>query len=232
MPARRPRIGREEAPEVAERGRPEQRVGHGVEQDVAVRMTGQGRARRRSRPRRGATASRARTDGCRGRSRSASSARPSSAAAARRRSAGRVTLRLSGIARHDMDGDAGGLEQGRLVGERVGAVRREPAPGRAQQVAPRALRRLGGAEPVPVDRPDDQVAVDPLEGLGDRHDRDRGAVPGGRGRDRGDERRRRPAAGRHRGRARRRSRRRRRDRGPRTRRGPIPGVARRRPRRR
>ncbi len=42
---RRPSVGREEAPEVAQGGRPEQRVGDRVEDDVAVGVTGKpGRA--------------------------------------------------------------------------------------------------------------------------------------------------------------------------------------------
>ena len=38
---RRPVVGREEASEIAQRGRPEQGVGHGVEDDVAVGVAGQ-----------------------------------------------------------------------------------------------------------------------------------------------------------------------------------------------
>ena len=70
-PARRPVVGREEPAEVAQGRRPEQRVGDRVERDVAVRVAVQPRragdldAAEHQRRRR------ARTGGCRGRSRSA-----------------------------------------------------------------------------------------------------------------------------------------------------------------
>ena len=95
---RRPRVGREEAPEVAQAGRAEQRVGDRVERDVAVGVAVRAAARRRSRCRRGPAARRARTGGCRGRSRSAGrEPAPASHRLGRaRRSAGSVTLRLPG----------------------------------------------------------------------------------------------------------------------------------------
>ena len=98
-------------------------------------------------------------------------------------------LEVARIAWYDMDRDATGFEQGGLVGERREAARREAPLGRAEQVPSHALRRLRRPEPGPVDRRPDAVAVDPLERLGDGHDRDRRAVSGGGGRDRRDERR-------------------------------------------
>ena len=89
-------------------------------------------------------------------------------------------LEIAWIARDHMDIDATGFQQRSLVGECRGAVGREPAPGLAQQVAPDALRRLGGAEAGSIHGRPDEIAVDPLEGLGDRHDRDGRAVSCGR----------------------------------------------------
>ena len=175
--------------EVAQRGRAEQRVGHGVEDDVAVRVAGQ---RRRARDLDAAEVERhrrARTGGCRGRCPSASRRVPARTVAARCEIARQRHLEVARIAWHDMDRDATGFEQGGLVGERRGAVRRVAPPCLAEQVASHALRGLRRPEPGPVDRRPDAVAVDPLERLRDGHDRDRRPVTGGRGRDRRDERR-------------------------------------------
>ena len=177
-PARRRRSGREEPAEVAEAGRAQERVG---------RWRG---ARRRRRSGRAAAARR--------RSTTPPSARPLAGAermavvadpgarcgragqrdaATRRRSAGQRHLEVAGIAGDDMDGDATGLQQRGLVGPGLGPVRREARVGRAQQPAPDALRGLGRRERRRGRRsPTTRPPSTPLEGLGDRHDRDRGAV--------------------------------------------------------
>ena len=102
---------------------------------------------------------------------------PRAAARLASRSSGTRHLEVGGIAGDDMDGDSTGLQEGGLVGPgpSVGGRRRE-APAR-QDRAPDALRRLRRDQPGRSTVAVDPLAVDPLEGLGDRHDRDRGAVP-------------------------------------------------------
>ena len=187
--ARRPVVGREDRSEVAQRRSPRagRRPGRG-----GRRRRPSGRpapARPRSRRRRGGAASPARTGGCRGRCPSASRRVPASTVAARCEIARQRHLEVARIAWHDMDRDATGFEQGGLVGEGRGAVRRVAPPGLAEQVPSDALRRLRRPERGPVDRRPDPLAVDPLERLRDGHDRDRRAVAGGGRRDRRDERR-------------------------------------------
>ena len=174
-PAWRPCVGREEAPEVAQRGRPEQRVGDGVEDDVAIGVAVEARGsgdldaaehQRTARPKRMAVVA---DPGARRRARRGS--RPT-----RARSPGTVTLRFAGSPGTTCTGTPVASSSDGFVGPRLGPVRREPFVRGAQQVAAHTLRCLGGTESGPVDGLADDVAVDPLEGLGDRHDRDRGAV--------------------------------------------------------
>ena len=195
-------VGREQPSEVTQPGRPEQRVGDGVEHDVAVRVTGQGRGagdlhaaqpQGLARPERMAVVADPRPDGASG-----AEGRGHPPEIARERH-----LEVAGIAGHDMDRDATGFEEGGLVGERLGSVGREPAVGLAQQVAAHALGRLRGAQAAPLDGRADQVAVDPLEGLGHRHDRDGRPVTSRRLARRPRRGRRRSAAGPRRGPARR-----------------------------
>ena len=170
------RVRREQPTEVAEPGRAEQRVADRVQRDVAVRVAVETRRAVDRRCRRGRAGSRARTDGCPARcptrdARATGEGRLDPTEVGRQRH-----LEVARISGDDMDRDSTGLEQGGLVGPRLGAVGRESLVRRAQQAAPDALRRLGGAERLAVDgRPDDRP-VDALEGLGDRQDRDRRAV--------------------------------------------------------
>ena len=128
-------VGREEPAEVAQPGGPEQRVGDGVEHDVAVRVTGQGRravdldpaeAQGRARPERMAVVADPRPDAV---------ARAPRAAATRREIAGERHLEVAGIAGHDMDRDATGFQEGGFVGQCLGSVGREARVGLAQEVA-------------------------------------------------------------------------------------------------
>ncbi len=82
-------------------------------------------------------------------------------------------VRLSG---HHTDGNRTGLQQGGLIGERVGTVRREPGVGRLEDPEADPLWRLGDPQPTPVDRPGDDIAIHPFDRVGDGHDGDRGAV--------------------------------------------------------
>src|SRR3954453_20631151 len=87
-----------------------------------------------------------------------------------------------------MDSDATGFEQSSLIGERLGSIGGKPLPRRPEDRSLRPLWRLRRPKPGPLDRRPDDIAVDPLQRLGDRHDRDGGAVPRGRPSDRTDER--------------------------------------------
>ena len=169
---RRPRSPSPAAPSSASRDR--------VERDIAVRMAVRGAAHRRSRPRQAPAARRARTDGCRGPMpgpRPAPAA-PSTSAGDAARSAGSGHLEVAWIAGDDMDVDATGFQQGGLIGERLGAVGgealRRPARSRSAPDALRASARRPARRGRRWLRP--RVPVDPLEGLGDRHDRDGRAV--------------------------------------------------------
>ena len=175
-PLRRRRV----RPGTADRGRraggAEQRVADRVERDVAVRVAVEPRRAARWRCRRGRAALPGPkgwpscpipTRGARG---------PARAASTRRRSAGCVTLRLlgspgttwTGILQASSSAASSVHVSGPSGGNRAYAARK--------QAAPDALRRLRGAERLAVDgRPDDRP-VDALDGLGDRQDRDRGAV--------------------------------------------------------
>ena len=148
-------IGREEAPEVAEPGRAEQ-----------ARRTRRGarRRRRNGRPGRGAPsiATPPSRSGAPGPNGWLSWPIPVRVRAGAARTAERERrppeigrerhLDIAWIAGDHMDSDATGFEQRGLVGERLRAVGREAAPGVAEEVAASALRRLGGAQPGPLDR--------------------------------------------------------------------------------
>ena len=84
-------------------------------------------------------------------------------------------LEIGGIAGNDMDGDSTGLQEGGLIGPRPSPASAD-GERRAQEAAPDALRGLGRRQPGAIDGRRDHVAVDPLEGLGHRHDRDGRAV--------------------------------------------------------
>ena len=112
---------------------------------------------------------------------------------------GSVTLRFGRLAGDGRDGDAAALEQRGFVRVARGVRRRE---GVEQQLAARALRRLGTDQarrgrPMPR-----AAAAGALERVDDRHDRDGRAVLGGRRGDGVGERRRRERPRAHRGRAR------------------------------
>ena len=204
MPARRRRAGREDPAEVAEPGRPEQRVGHRVERHVAVGVTVKARRARRWRCRRGRAARRARTGW-------ASSPKPTrdrrpvraAASSARPRSSGVVTLRFvasPGIAW------TSSLQASSREASSVhvpGAVGRVSLEGRPEERAADPLGRLGRRQrsidrPSPTTRPPSTrftVSTTGTTGI---------AAPwrGGRGGDPLDEVRRWAAAGPRRGRGR------------------------------
>ena len=176
-------IGREQASQVAEPGRPEQRVGDGVERDVAVGMAVQTRGSRRSRSRRAAAAPRSERVAV------VADPRPSGRSAVQERVArGRgpraaVTFRLPGRpGRHAPRRPSASSSAASSV-QVSGPSGRTPEARVAAGPAPHALGRLGGAEPGPIDRLADEVAVDPLERLGDRQ---RPGSPRRVGRRRGD----------------------------------------------
>ena len=93
---------------------------------------------------------------------------------------GQRHLEIARVTGNDMDGDSTGLQQGGLIGPGLGRVRRESVIGRAQEAVPDALGRLRGDELGAVDGRDDDLAIDPLDGLGHGHDRDGRPVPGRR----------------------------------------------------
>ena len=95
---------------------------------------------------------------------------------ARSRSSGRVTLRLlgsPGIAWTAMLQASSRAASSVHVARSGGWIPREARP---QQRSADTLRRLGRRERLAVDGPGDRVPLDALDRLGDRHDRDRGAV--------------------------------------------------------
>ena len=142
----------------------------------------QARARRRSRSRRAPAGRPARTGGCRGRS---PTRERRDAPATHRVDPAQVGglghLDVGRVAGDDMDRDSTGLQERGLVGPRLGAVRREllvgtRAGGRAR--TPCGVCAVTRSERSTVAAT--SVAADPLDGLGDRHDRDRRAVAFGR----------------------------------------------------
>ena len=87
-----------------------------------------------------------------------------------------------------MHGDLTGLEEGGLIGELPRAVRRERRPGVEQQPEAHPLGRLRGGQGRAVHGLEDPAVAHPLERLGHRQHRDRGAMDAHRLGDRGDER--------------------------------------------
>ena len=170
-------------PGTGARGRPgrraEQRVGDGVEGDVAVGVAVQPRRARITMP--------PSASGSPGPNGWLSWPMPDPAAsrpAERRRRPGEIRgqghLEVARVTGDDMDRDGTGLQQGGLVGPGLGPVGRDTVVGRAEEAAPDALRGLRRREAGAIDRRDDAVPVDPLQRLGDGHDRDGRAVPRGR----------------------------------------------------
>ena len=96
--------------------------------------------------------------------------------ATRSRSAGTVTLRLVGLAGHDMD-----RRFSRPPAARPRRSTSRPSPRRRERrraaAAARALRRLRRAEPARSTVSSTRSPCDPLERVGDRHHRDGRAVP-------------------------------------------------------
>ena len=117
----RGRTGREDPTQVAQPGRPEQTIGHGMEGHVAIASGRPGAGHRRTRGRRGA--------GLAGTEAVAVVTDPGpptdSGAIGRERGGdpgevrGHGHLEIDGIAGNDMDRNATGLEQGGLVGPRA-----------------------------------------------------------------------------------------------------------------
>ena len=149
-PARRPRVGREEAPEVAQRRRPEQRVGDGVEDHVAVRMSVQ--------PRRARDLDAPKVERLAGPERMAvvtlpvrCSRRAANSASARARSPGRVTLRFTGSPGTGWTRIVQAIKEGGLVREPLRAIGRIAMERVAQQAGPGALGCLGGGQPIAFD---------------------------------------------------------------------------------
>ena len=95
-----------------------------------------------------------------------------------------------------MDLDATGFEQRGFVRPGLRAVGGKARVRLAEEVAAHALGRLGGREPIAIHGPSDDLAIDALERLRHRHDRDGRAVPSGRIGDGVDERRRHERTGR------------------------------------
>ncbi len=89
-----------------------------------------------------------------------------------------------------MHGDSTGLQQGGLVRPGLRTVRRMTGQRLAQHIRPNALRGLRRAQRGAVEGRADPAAVDPLDRLDDRHDRDGGAVLRGGTGDRADQGRR------------------------------------------
>ena len=160
--------GREEPAEIAQAGRAEQRVGDGVERNVAVRVAVEPRARRRSRSRPGRAARPVRTGGCRPHSRSGSAARPSSTSSARPRSSGVVTLRFVGSPGMAWTGI---LQASRRAASSVQVS--VPSAGNVSKALASSSRRTpcgvwAARELRPIDGRADLPAVDPLDRLDDR----------------------------------------------------------------
>ena len=155
-----PGVGREEPAEVAQSGGTEQGVGQGVQDDVAVGVTGQPRRAGDLDPAESRVAAPVRTGGCRARSRCASRTVRSGRPPTLPRSAGSVTLRLPGSPGTTWTSM---LQASRRAASSVkvcGPVGREAPVRLAQEVAPDALWRLRGAQVAPVDRGSHQVAVE------------------------------------------------------------------------
>ena len=175
---RRRRPSREQAPQVAKPGRAEQRVGDGMERDVAVGMAVEPRdageldtaePQRAAGPERMAVVADART-----RSGPAGPESPSEPCGPRE-IRGDGHLEVVRLAVDDMDGDSTGLQQGGLVGPVVAG---SAATGRRRRGG-----RRGGSPAASGPRPASVRSTvastrrrDPLHGLGDGQDRDRGAV--------------------------------------------------------
>ena len=179
--ARRRGVGREQPAEVAQPGRAQQRVGDRVERDVAVGVAVQPRARRRS----SMPPSASGAPGPNGWLSCPIPVRRATRPTRRERGldaaqvGGQGHLEVARVAGDGMNRDATGLQQGGLIGPRLRAVRREAREG---------ARSRPGATPCGVwaaARTDRSTvatmspSVDPLEGLGDGQDRDRGAMLGG-----------------------------------------------------
>ena len=149
-------------------GGAEQRVGDRVEGDVAVGVPTSLGATTISMPPAGARC-RVRRDGCRGRGR-CRAATGASACSTRRRSSGSVDLEVRRLALDRMNGDSPGLQEGGLVREGLGALRREPL--HASSSSPRrgTLRGLRGGQPGAIARCRPRARPAPLEGLPDGHD--------------------------------------------------------------
>ena len=178
MPSGVARSGREEPPEIAQPGRAEQRVADGVERDVAVGMADAAAARRRFDARR----ARAGSPGPNGWLSCPipvrpAGRRPTQGAARPAREVGRhVTLRFPGSPGTTWTGmlQASSREASsvQVSGPSGGNRRRPRGAGRAARPAASARRRGRPGRRSPTTT----LAVDPLERLRDRHDRDRGAV--------------------------------------------------------
>ena len=143
--ARRPGVRREQAAEVAQAGRAEERVGDGMQHHVAVGVAGEARAHRRSRCRRGGAGVPGRTGGCRGRTRRGP-CRARARRSTRRRSSGSVTLRFAGSPGIAWTGMVQASSRAASSVNSRGPSGGNAIPGVEQQPAARALGRLGGGE--------------------------------------------------------------------------------------
>ena len=173
--ARRPRVGRKQAPEVAQPRGAQQRVGHRVERPRRHRSGRPAGAR----PATSIPPSRRPVPGPNG---WLSCPKPTRAPRRGKRRldpaqvVGQRHLEVRGCTGDRMDGDSTGLEQGGLVGELGRTVGRERGPRVQEQAPPGALRRLGGGQRLARDRRLDPPVVHPLERLGDGEHRQRRAV--------------------------------------------------------
>ena len=182
-PARRRRTGREQPPQIAHPCRAEQRIGDGMERDVAVGVAMQARRpvdrdaaehERPARPERMAVGPVA--DAIAAGSRRGAAGASDDGLLDPREIRGYGHLEVGRFAGENMNGNSTGLEQRGLVGPGLGSARRETLERRSEERGSGALRRLGRGQAGPVDGLDDHVAGDTLERLGDRQHRDRGPV--------------------------------------------------------
>ena len=184
----RPAVGREEPPEVAQRRRPEERVGDRMEGHVPVRVAVE--ARRAGDLDAPETERLAGPEGVRI---GAHPDPPRDAAAEEGLGAleigGHGHLEVHGVSGDGMDGDCTGLQQRGLIGEPGPPGRGKRGEGATEERRASALGRLRRDEVGPIDRLPDPPVDEPLQGVGDRHDGQGRAVLCGCGHDGRDERR-------------------------------------------